>query len=1151
MAEPQVQILGPIQLGVADQPVGLGATMLRAVLARLVAAGGRATGPERLIDDLWEGNPPPTAASVLQVHIHNLRRLIEPDRPRRAPSRYLVSESSGYALKLAPGSVDAWRFEALLREYDHRAQSPGGIPDLLERRRLLDAVLACWTGDAYEGLTTFGWAAQEADRLTDLRLTAAELRADIELRLNRPAEVAIELRTLFDEHPEREEIARLLATAQYRIGQQAQALATLRRSREYLGAEYGIDPSPALRELETAILAHSETLGHGYPPAPAAGPDSAGGPAPVRIAAARPDTGPGRSRGGPDAATGERHAGPAVRRSALAEPHSGYTREHAAIRAAAAQARGGRLQLVWLAGEAGAGKTTAAEAALAALGDDSWITVRGGCPEVDGAPPAWAWAEILGALAPGTAGGLSGSDAFTIARAVVELCRQRTPTGPVAMLLEDAHRADTATLQVLRQVVSWLREEPVFLVITLRGSEAGPNLHGTAAALAHHTAEWLELTGLDLEATRNLVRDSGITEFDAAAVELLHRRTGGNPLFVRELAKLLAARHGSDDRGELPDSIRELITVRLRRLPAEVVPVLGHLAIWGDGADLRILSRACAVPEDDLIDLIAEAEVAALVRTDRTGRITFDHALIQDAVYLSIPRLRRVRMHWAALELLEQHADEFPGLARDPDMLAHHAILGARPETAMRAVEYALLAARRSTERGMAGDTVRLWQAVIELHELAGHVGEHTARGDRIALLDAHCRLVDALAYQGRWIEASAVRRHAVKLARGLDDRSLLIRALTCWHAPMLYPAPQWPDPEHRVLRAVQSCLDGPLPDADRIRLLAVAAAETAGDYRDPLASQRYARQALALARDAGDPELLCIALNVCTLLRFSVAEDGPLLRELFDVADRSDLNHYRTAGHYGLFRCALAALDLPEACRRIDLTLSTAADSELPQLMLVFGAFTALLALLRGEVDEAERLYLAFDRQADRLKFPSNNSFRTVNLLAVAWARGEVATERDRCRQMYEAAPLVGAPLYGLTLVASGEIDRARAVYHEAAHVPPGIAPTLEYAGRAYLALGLGLAEEYEDLYRILAPHTGTIVGFEATGCTFDPMDTLLGLLAAARGDTERAAAHHEAADRLMRRLRTQLAELEVPELDPTGPRHRQSGILGEPAPT
>ncbi|MGW4246493.1 BTAD domain-containing putative transcriptional regulator [Nocardia sp. NPDC004722] len=706
--------------------------MLRAVLARLVAAGGRAASADRLIDDLWEGNPPPTAVSVLQVHIHNLRRLVEPDRPRRAPSRFLVSKSSGYALELPPESVDAWHFEALLHDYERRLRAPG-TPDPLERRGLLDAALSCWNGSAYEGLTGFGWAAQEAARLTDLRLTAAEMRAAVELELNRPTEVAIELRTLFDEHPEREEIARLLATAQYRAGQQAQALATLRHSREYLGAEYGIDPSPALRELEVAILSHAETLaGAGGPVASVPG---------IRIPAA--------------------------------PSQPGYTREQTTLRETAARASTGRkLHIVWLAGEAGAGKTTLAEAVLSQLAAGSWTALRGGCPEVDGAPPAWAWVEMLAGLDRSMAENLASADAFAIARTAVTLCTERTANGPLVLLIEDAHRADTATLQVLRQVVNWLRDQPVLLLITLRGSEAGPGLHSTAAALAPNTAEWLQLTGLDLEATRQAVLDAGLPEISTEALQSLHRRTAGNPLFVRETAKLMAAQRLGGDGDEVPDSIRELIRTRLQRLSPGVATVLGQLAIWGDGVDLRILALSTAIGEDELIDLLAEAEVAALVRSDRTGRITFDHALIRDSVYLGIPQLRRSRMHWTALQLLLTHAEDFPGLARDPEMLAHHAVLGARPETAAPAIEFARQAAVRNTDRGMAADTVRLWQSVIELHELAGHDGEHAARADRVALVEAHCALVSAMAFQARWIEARRVREQAVSAAQQLADPS-------------------------------------------------------------------------------------------------------------------------------------------------------------------------------------------------------------------------------------------------------------------------------------------------------------------------------------------------------------------------------------------
>ncbi|GAB2541493.1 BTAD domain-containing putative transcriptional regulator [Nocardia heshunensis] len=1074
--------------------------MLRAVLARLVAAGGHATSADRLIDDLWEGNPPPTAVSVLQVHIHNLRRLVEPDRPRRAPSRFLVSKSSGYALELAPESVDAWHFEALLHDYEQRLRAPG-TPDPLERRRLLDAALACWNGTAYEGLTGFGWAAQEAARLTDLRLTTAEMRAAVELELNRPTEVAIELRTLFDEHPEREEIARLLATAQYRAGQQAQALATLRHSREYLGAEYGIDPSPALRELEVAILSHAETLA------------GAGGPV-ASVPGVRVPPAPGQL---------------------------GYNREQSALRETAARASGGRkLHIAWIAGEAGAGKTTLVETALHDLAAGSWTTLRGGCPEVDGAPPAWAWVEMLAGLDPAMAENLATADAFAIARTAVTLCTKRTTDGPVVLLIEDAHRADTATLQVLRQAVNWMRDQPVLLIITLRTSEATPGLHATAAALAPHTAQWLELTGLDLEATRQAVLDAGLPEISPETLQSLHRRTGGNPLFVRETAKLMAAQRLGGDSAEVPDTIRELIRTRLQRLSPAVATVLGQLAIWGDGVDLRILALSTAIGEDELIDLLAEAEVAALVRSDRTGRITFDHALIHDSVYQSIPQLRRGRMHWAALELLLTHAEDFPGLARDPEMLAHHAVLGARPETAARAIEFAREATRRSTDRGMAADTVQLWQSVIDLHELAGHRGAHATRADRVALLEAHCALVSAMAFQARWIEARQVRDRAVAQARELDDPALLVRALTSWRAPMLYPGMHLPQRDQPLVQAITACLAANPSDADRVRLLATAAYETFADYHDPGCSNRYAQEALTLARRTGDPESLCTAIAAVVISRFNSAADTTLARELLETAERAQLGRFRTQAHYALFRCALAAVDLREAFRQAELALTGTTDAELPQLLLAMSGFSAALAVLAGDLSAAAERYAELDANLARVGFAEGGVIRTGHVLCLSWVQGDLAPAIPRLRALYSAAPEFAGPMLALALLATDDVDHARTLYLESRGIRPEFYPSAELTCRAYVALGLGYLEDLPDLYRDLLPYAGTVVGLETTGLVFEPMDILLSRVCEALGDTERAQAHRTAADALTARLHAELAQLESLGLNPTRPRPR-----------
>ncbi|MFI1915989.1 BTAD domain-containing putative transcriptional regulator [Nocardia sp. NPDC020380] len=1096
MAKPQVQVLGPIQLCVDGKPVNLGTSMLRALLARLVVAGGRAVTADRLIEDLWEGQPPASAASVLQVHIHNLRRLMEPDRPRRAQAQIIVSESAGYALELAPEAVDAWHFEALLRRY---GQQPVGPLELQKRRYSLDAVLACWNGTAFEALTDYAWAAQEAVRLTELRLTAIELRAQIELELHRPTEVAIELRSVFDEHPEREECARLLATAQYRIGQQAQALATLRRSREYLAAEFGADPGPASRELEAAILSHSAAL--------VSTPTS-----PLVLAAPRP-----------------------MRRLPLVP---GYASERTALRETADGCRGGRLQLVWVAGAPGAGKTTLTESVLGGLGDDGWKLLRGGCPEVDGAPPAWAWSEILLELDPqASPESVTGGDAFALARAVSEHCRRATAAAPLVILLEDAHRADTATLQVLRQVVNWLRDQPVLIVITLRGSKAEPRLHATAGALAHSTAAWLELTGLDLEATRAAAAAAGIESLSDGQLVQLHERTGGNPLFIREMTKLVAAQGSLDALAEVPDSIRELIGHRIAGLSAAVIAALQQLAIWRDGVDLRILGLAADVGEDELIDLIATAEAHGLIRTDRTGRITFDHALIHETVYLSIPMLRRVRMHWAAVELLEKHAHDFPGLARDPDMLAHNAILGARPETAGRALEYVRVAATGSAERGMRADTVHLWRSAIELHEMAGHDSDRADRADRLVLFDACCELVGALAYQGRPLEARVVRNRAVALARDLGGTELLVRALTSWRGPVGWAVQGHLDRDRRTMDLVTTCLNEDLSVQHRIRLLAAAVFDFSMDPEGMALGHQYGDRALALARKLDDPELFCIALNAAVFIRDDRKPDPRLAEDCRELARLTTSAEHRSAAHLMLYRYALDASDLVTADEHARLAIESATDAQLPQLLVLAETFGAIVAVLRGDLAAADRAYNQLYERSQHSAIGTDPVSRIAGPLTLGWAGGDLSGIVESLGLLYRVRPELAGQPYALALLHAGDRERARVVFDRGNPVNPLFFQTTMSVFRAAAAIELGDLPEMQRLYRLLSPHRGTIVGLETGLLTLGPMDAILADLAEELGDTRQAVVHRARAEQLLHKVRTELA--------PAGDRAVPSGSL------
>ncbi|MFI6406258.1 BTAD domain-containing putative transcriptional regulator [Streptomyces sp. NPDC050548] len=251
-------VLGPVTAwdGAGDV-IALRGPRHRAVLARLLVARRRVVPVGRLVEDLWAGReePPADAVGAVRTFVAALRRALEPERPPRAPARLLVTEGPGYALRAAPEAVDAWRFE--------RAVTTAG--ELPEPRALahLEEALGWWRGPAYADFDAETWARAERSRLAELRLHAVERRAETQLALGRAAEAVPDLDAHAAEHPWRENAWRLLALSLYRTGRQGDALAVLRRARTLLVKQLGADPGPALRRLESDILAHAPHLDPG------------------------------------------------------------------------------------------------------------------------------------------------------------------------------------------------------------------------------------------------------------------------------------------------------------------------------------------------------------------------------------------------------------------------------------------------------------------------------------------------------------------------------------------------------------------------------------------------------------------------------------------------------------------------------------------------------------------------------------------------------------------------------------------------------------------------------------------------------------------------------------------------------------------------
>jgi DNA-binding SARP family transcriptional activator len=262
-------ILGPLEVRAGDRVVPLRGARQRELLAVLLLHANEIVSSDRLIDDLWEGDPPPTATKMIQNGVSQLRKLLAPEGEGE---QLLVTRSPGYLLRVDSGELDADRFESLAAE-GRRELAAGDYAAAVERLR---EALALWRGPALVDFVDATFARAEAARFDELRSTATEDRIDADLALGRHADVVPELEALVAQYPLRERLRGQLMLALYRSGRQADALRVYQETRDVLVEELGLEPSPALQRLEKAVLVQDPALELGDEVRPAPEPEDAG-----------------------------------------------------------------------------------------------------------------------------------------------------------------------------------------------------------------------------------------------------------------------------------------------------------------------------------------------------------------------------------------------------------------------------------------------------------------------------------------------------------------------------------------------------------------------------------------------------------------------------------------------------------------------------------------------------------------------------------------------------------------------------------------------------------------------------------------------------------------------------------------------------------
>ncbi|NBE92327.1 tetratricopeptide repeat protein [Nonomuraea sp. K271] len=218
---------------------GLGPPKQRLVWATLLCRVGRVVSDDHLIDALWGEVPPRSAVANLRVYVTGLRKIVGDD--------VLQRKDGGYVVVPKPGQLDAAVFEEFLTQA--RVSR-----DPKEKKDQYEQAMALWRGSAFGSMAEHPAITHAAQALEELRLAAVEELAEVRLVLGEHAALTAELGGWVASHPLREGLHTQLMLALYRSGRQAEALEVYQRARQLLADELGLEPGPALQDLQQAIL---------------------------------------------------------------------------------------------------------------------------------------------------------------------------------------------------------------------------------------------------------------------------------------------------------------------------------------------------------------------------------------------------------------------------------------------------------------------------------------------------------------------------------------------------------------------------------------------------------------------------------------------------------------------------------------------------------------------------------------------------------------------------------------------------------------------------------------------------------------------------------------------------------------------------------
>ncbi|WP_192809504.1 AfsR/SARP family transcriptional regulator [Actinomadura rudentiformis] len=1072
-----IGLFGPLEVtDGSGTRLDLGTRKQRALVAMLALEPGRVVSLDRLIQELWAGEPPAGATRTLQAYIAHLRKVLEPDRAPRTPPQVLLTREPGYLLAVAPGQVDLERFAAWAEE-GRRALARGAHAETLQ---ILDRALELWRGEPLGEFADQEFAQPVITRLAEVRAVAREDRLEARLALGEAAASVTELEALVEEHPYRERAWALLVLALYRAGCQADALAALRRVRSRLDDDLGLQPGPELRRLEQAVFDQSPELEVPSVPPPAAAP-------------------------------AERSAEPPEERRAGSNRLIGREGQLSRADERLGEVRRGSGGVLLVTGEAGIGKSRLAREIAEQAVARGFRVAQGGC--VDGTAPAfWPWIQVLrdaGAdpalLSSEVPGESADPDAalYDLYERVVAALAGSGGGGPLMVVLEDLHWADVSSLRLLAYVADAIARRPVLIVATLR-AEPGDHPDQLRTALGSLSrlegTEYVEMPPFDAGDVSAYLRARGTAE-QPGLVDVLLERTGGNPFYLGEVLRLRESERGLPE--AVPQGAREVIERRVTKLPEETRRLLRATAVVGAEADIDLLEAITGATAEDVMTALEPAVAAGLLTEPPDGSFgdadyRFSHGLVRQALYAGLSRLERSRLHLKVGEALE------PVLPMaESATLARHFGRAAKVGGAAKAVEYASRAARHATGQLAYTEAVEFWELALT----ALGPGTESGRARLLTELGKARRAVGDAAGAGRDLD------EAFDLARQSDDAGALIGVLTAFSAPTLWTWRPFGVVKQPVIEAIEELLARPLDDRDRAGLLGALGVEL---YYGPRRAEgeRHATEGVELARQVGNPALRAQTLNNLLLAAFVPGGTETMRRAAEEMAALPDIpRSTELIARIFLMSCLLRSGDLAGWDREMARCRVLLGERPRPELESMVRVAETARATLDARWADAQALVGAYTT----LRFgsvPWGSRFRT--LLATYTCRRGQGTGAEMVDDLATAADAPDlVPLRPVAVLAAAEAGRTGLARELIARWGTEVAETwiADFVIPVWglVAARLGVPDP-QALYDRLAPVADQLVVAGMGTAAWGSNHLVLAELAASLGRTDQAVDHAEA---------------------------------------